>query len=96
MRVEVASVLLLIRMMFPRHVGSEGDAEFTLFPTKTWSGIELHPISIEIGRLIQKCQSSVEACCQFDAKTILFPEVIQLIVRIGLMQIDVLRYIRAL
>ena len=96
MRVEVASIFLLIRMMFPRHAGSKGDAEFTLFPTKVRSGVELHPIGFEIGRLIQKCQSSVETCCQFDAKTILFPEVIQLIVRIGLMQIDVLRYIREL
>jgi hypothetical protein len=53
-------------------------------------------MSFEIGRLIQQSQSSVEASCQFDAKTILFPEVIQLIVRIGLMLIDVLRYIREL
>ena len=77
---------LLIRITFPIHDRSSSYAEIIPFPTEGRLGIKLKPMRLEI---LHRGQSSVDARSQLDTKAVPLPEIIEVVVRIGLMKVDV-------
>ena len=78
---------LLIRITFPIHDRGSSYAEIIPFPAEGRLGIKLKPMRLEV---LHRGQSSVNARSQLDTKAVPFPEVIEVVVRIGLMKVDVL------
>ena len=85
--IEMHPAFLLMRITFPIHDWRSSYAEIILFPTEGRLGIKLKPMRLEV---LHRGQSSVDARSQLDTKAVPFPEVIEVVVRIGLMKVDVL------
>ena len=86
-RIEMRPTFLLIRITFPIHDRGSSYAEIIPFPAEGRLGIKLKAMRLEV---LHRGQSSVNACSQLDTKAVPFPEVIEVVVRIGLMKLDVL------
>ena len=86
-RIDMCPAFLLIRITFPIHDWGSSYAEIILFPTEGRLGIKLKPMRLEV---LHRGQSSVNACSQLNAETVSLPEIIEVVVRIGLMKVDVL------
>ena len=61
-------------------------AEIIPFPTEGRLNIKLKPMRLEV---LHRGQSSVDARSQLDTKAVPLPEIIEVVVRIGLMKVDV-------
>ena len=85
--IEMHPAFLLNRMTFPSDTRGSSDAEIILFPTESRLSIKLKSMRLEV---LHRGQSSVEAGSRLDAETVSLAEVIEVVVRIGLMKVDVL------
>ena len=85
--IEMHPAFLLNRMTFPSDTRGSSYAEIIPFPTEGRLGIKLKPMRLEV---LHRGQSSVEAGSCLDAETVSLAEVIEVVVRIGLMKVDVL------
>ena len=84
--IEMHPAFLLNRMTFPSDTRGSSYAEIIPFPTEGRLGIKLNPMRLEV---FHRGQSSVDARSQLDTKAVPLPEIIEVVVRIGLMKVDV-------
>ena len=84
--IEMHPAFLLMRITFPSDTRCSSDAEIILFPTEGRLGIKLKSMRLEV---LHRGQSSVDARSQLNAETVPLPEIIEVVVRIGLMKVDV-------